>query len=162
MGILEAQHIEDKSPVLPLNALEGIPRDVLMRDVESFANEHELQDILPLLQKGALVAQNPDSLDQIPEIDDEERRHIREETTHKWKHPKSLYLTIVLNSIAAAVQGWDVTGSNGANLTFPEAFGINDTGTTCTAAGTCVRNSWLIGIINAFPFLTIAFLYVYH
>lgn len=142
------------------NVLEGIAYDELMRDVERFAVEHQLEDILPLLQKGALVAQNPHEIEQLSELDNADRQVLREEITHKWKQPHALYFTIILNSIASAVQGWDVTGSNGANLTFPQAFGIPDSGAECTAAGTCLRNSWLIGVINAFPFLTIAFLSV--
>jgi hypothetical protein len=35
---------------------------------------------------------------------------LREEVTHRWKHPRILYYTIILNSIAAAIQGWDQTG----------------------------------------------------
>jgi MFS family permease len=82
-----------------------------LQDVEAFANQYELQEIQPYLVKGALVAQNPGHIDNIVELDLEDRRVIREEITHKWKHPKVLYMTIVLNSIAAAIQGWDQTGS---------------------------------------------------
>lgn len=66
--------------------------------------------MVPILIKGALVAQNPAGIDDITELNDEDRRILREEVTHKWKHPRILYLTIVLNSIAAAIQGWDQTG----------------------------------------------------
>ncbi|KJX99027.1 hypothetical protein TI39_contig378g00014 [Zymoseptoria brevis] len=38
----------------------------------------------------------------------------------------------------SAIQGWDNTGANGANLSFPEEFGI-------------AHKSWLIGTINAAP-----------
>lgn len=140
------------------NVLRGIPRDQLAQDVEQFAIQYDLQEALPLLQNGALLAQNPHAVETMPELSDTERRCLQNETSHRWKQSKTLYFTIVLNSIAAAVQGWDVTGSNGANLSFPEAFGINDTGSACTAAGTCLRNSWLIGVINAFPFITIGLL----
>jgi 4-hydroxybenzoate polyprenyltransferase len=33
-------------------------------------------------------------------------------------------------------RGWDNTGANGANLSFPKEFGIED-------------NTWLVGVINA-------------
>jgi hypothetical protein len=36
---------------------------------------------------------------------------LREEVTHRWKHPWALYFTIILNSIAAAIQGWDQEGA---------------------------------------------------
>jgi hypothetical protein len=81
-----------------------------MGNVEAFAHQHKLVDILPLLRKGALVAQNPTNADSMSELDDADRSILREETTRRWKHPWALYYTIILNSIAAAIQGWDQTG----------------------------------------------------
>ena len=83
----------------------------MLEDVDAFAAEFELQDILPYLRKGALVAQNPANIDRIHELDDADRQVLVEEVTHKWKHPRILYVTIILNSIAAAIQGWDQTGN---------------------------------------------------
>jgi MFS family permease len=40
--------------------------------------------------------------------------------------------------------GWDQTGSNGANLSFPQALGIAGTG----------RDEWIVGLINSIIFLT--------
>lgn len=92
------------------NPLVGIPKAQLMADVEAYATEYNLMNILPLLKKGALVAQSPNNFENIEELDLSERQALREEVTHRWKHPKALYFTIVLNSIAAAVQGWDQEG----------------------------------------------------
>jgi len=78
--------------------------------VDAFATEFGLQDIRESLIKGALVAQNPLGIDRITELDDDDRRVLSEEVTHKWRHPRILYFTIILNSIAAAIQGWDQTG----------------------------------------------------
>jgi hypothetical protein len=78
-----------------------------LEDVGNYASINQLEDILPMLQKGALVAQNPRGIDQIEELTDDERRILREEQTNRWKHPRILYFTIILNSIAAAIQGWD-------------------------------------------------------
>jgi hypothetical protein len=88
----------------------GIPKDQLLEDVESYAKEYDLTDILPLLKKGALAAQNPRDFESIPELDEEDRQQLRIEATRRWKHPWKLYYTIILNSIAAAIQGWDQTG----------------------------------------------------
>lgn len=140
------------------NPLVGIPREQLLADVEDYAQETNLQEILPLLRKGALVAQSPHLFENIPELDEHERQILREEVLHPWRHPKLLYFTIILNSIAAAIQGWDQTGSNGANLGFPQYFGIPDSGTLCEAQGTCEKNSWIIGFINSCPYIAIAFL----
>lgn len=65
--------------------------------------------------------------------------------TDKWSQPKALYLTVIICSLSAAVQGWDQTGSNGANLSFPTEFGIPiDDG-----APNRDNNEWLVGMINA-------------
>ncbi|KAF2825043.1 hypothetical protein CC86DRAFT_468286 [Ophiobolus disseminans] len=140
------------------NPLAGIPKDALLRDVEQYAHTHYLHDALPFFTKGALVAQAPDRFESMTELDENDREVLIMERDHRWKHPKSLYLTILLNSISAAIQGWDQTGSNGANLSFPQAFGIADIGAECIAAGTCERNSWIIGAINSAPYITIALL----
>lgn len=138
------------------NPLSGIPKDQLLEQVEQYARRHQVEDILSYLKKGALAAQNPDSFEGVEELDLNDVEVLRSEKQHKWKHPKALYFTILLNSISAAIQGWDQTGSNGANLSFPQAFGIADVGPECMAAGTCERNSWIIGAINSTPYMTIA------
>ncbi|CAG8214630.1 unnamed protein product [Penicillium salamii] len=135
------------------NPLAGIPHDQLMANVTAYATEYDLEHILPLLKKGALVAQSPAGIDGLAELDDNDRRIINEEQTHRWKHPFALYYTIILNSIAAAIQGWDQTGSNGANLTFDVQFGIPNSG--CSDAAVCKRNQWIVGFINATPYITI-------
>jgi hypothetical protein len=92
------------------NPLVGIPKEELLADVETFATENGLSEYLPMLRKGALVAQNPSGFDTITELEDEERNFLQVEATHRWSHNRTLYLTIILNSIAAAIQGWDQTG----------------------------------------------------
>jgi hypothetical protein len=83
--------------------------------------------------------------------------------TDKWSQPKALYMTIIICSLAAAVQfvfrfheflmsltaryrGWDQTGSNGANLSFPQVFNIDTDPTKDPRAS---RNQWLVGVINS-------------
>jgi hypothetical protein len=138
------------------NPLVGVPKDQLLANVRSFAREHGLEDVEPLLVKGALFAQSPALFENIEELEEADRLAIREEFSNRFKLPRALYLTIVLNSVAAAIQGWDQTGSNGANLTFGAAFGIPDSGPECLAAGTCEKNGWIIGFVNACPYIAIA------
>ena len=138
------------------NPLVGIPREELLEDVDRYATTNGLQEILPLLRKGALAAQSPHSTHAMVELDDEEKELFRQEIAHRWKQPKMLYFAIVLSSIAAAIQGWDQTGSNGANLSFPQAFGIDEgPGGPCSLIGTCERNQWLVGFINSCPYFAI-------
>lgn len=85
-----------------------------MEDVASFASENGLAEHTHILQKGALVAQDPGNFERM-DLEEDEKDALRTEITHKWKHPKRLYITIIVCSIGAAVQGWDQTGSNGAS-----------------------------------------------
>ncbi|KAJ5685361.1 hypothetical protein N7536_007980 [Penicillium majusculum] len=140
------------------NPLAGIPHGQLMANVTAYATEYDLQDILPLLKKGAMVAQSPAGIEGISELDDDDRRVLYEENTRRWKHPFALYYTVVLNSISAAIQGWDQTGSNGANLTFDVQFGIPNNSPQCSDPETCKRNQWIVGFINATPYITICLL----
>lgn len=90
-----------------------------MRDVEVFCSEKDLPGYIDLVKKGALIAQDPTGFDKIESLSEDEKEALRFEAAHKWKHPLALYFTIIVCSIGAAVQGWDQTGSNGANLSFP-------------------------------------------
>lgn len=135
--------------------MAGIPRATLFQNVEEFASESNLTDIVPLLKKGALVAQDPPKFEQIDELDESEKEALRNEVLHKWRHPRSLYFTVILCSIGAAVQGWDQTGSNGANLSWPVALGVPDE-IPKTGADPGVnydRNSWIVGLVNAGPYI---------
>ena len=118
-----------------------------MHDVEVFAEEKNLVEHLPILRKGALVAQNPAAVDQIDgdeKLSDEELTILDNEITHKWRMPFRLFLTIATCSIGAAVQGWDQTGSNGANLFFPDYYGIGDNS---------LMSRITVGIVNAGPYI---------
>lgn len=87
-----------------------------MANVTAYATDYDLESILPLLKKGALVAQSPAGIEEISELNDDERRILYAEHTRRWKHPFALYYTIVLNSISAAIQGWDQTGQENTSF----------------------------------------------
>ncbi|KAK4192384.1 hypothetical protein QBC35DRAFT_248363 [Podospora australis] len=133
------------------NPLEGIPRDQLLRRAEDFCKEKGLTEHVALFRRGALVAQNPNDYGQIsgPEaLDETEKRVLLDEVEHKWRLPKKLFLTIATCSIGAAVQGWDQTGTNGANIFFPAIYGIDGSGT---------RDKLILGLVNAGPYIGSAF-----
>lgn len=73
------------------NPLVGIPQGALFEDVEAFATEHNLTDILPLLKKGALVAQDLLDLDRVEGLTETERTELQLEQTNRWV---SLCLTL--------------------------------------------------------------------
>ncbi|KAF8808916.1 sugar transporter [Phlegmacium glaucopus] len=136
------------------NPLRGIPRAKLLQQVEAFLEEKGLEDKLDLFQKAALLAQNPKDFEELPELTEKDRAIIRRETTHKWSQPRDLYLTVVICSLAAAVQGWDQTGTNGANLSFPQVFGIP----TEDGNPNVARNQWIVGVINSAPYIAASLL----
>lgn len=134
------------------NPLAGIPRHELMAQVEEFAEEKGVVEYVDYLKKGALVAQDPDNYEDIHgefALTPEEVVVLQREVSHKWKVPRTLYLTIITCSIGAAVQGWDQEGSNGANLSFPKALGL-DTDTT--------YGIYIQGLINSGPYIGSAFI----
>lgn len=146
----------DNSSNRVANPLEGIPQDELFRDVEHFAQDKGLTEHVELLKKGALIAQDPANFENLTLLDEQEKETLRHEATHRWSHPLALYFTIIICSIGAAVQGWDQTGSNGANLSFPQEFGIGD-GENYGSPNQ-VRDSWLVGVVNAGPYVGSAFI----
>ncbi|KJX94588.1 sugar transporter like protein [Zymoseptoria brevis] len=98
-----------------------------------------------LFGKAALVARDPDAFEALPGLSEEERAALIYERDHKWHGPKMLWYSIGLCAIGAATQGWDQTGSNGANLSFPTEFGIDSN------RG---KDVWIVGAINSIIFLT--------
>lgn len=129
------------------NPLVGIPRRTLLNDVDDFCRIKSLEDYRSIIRKGALVAQDPSGYEDITgseALSPQEVEALRNEVLHKWRIPWTLYLTVVTCSIGAAVQGWDQTGSNGANLSFPRAYGIDSDS---------IHDKLIVGLVNAAPYI---------
>ena len=47
-------------------------------------------------------------------------------------------------------RGWDQTGSNGANLNWPQAFGLNTKDSS--------NDVWILGLVNAAPYFAASLL----
>lgn len=119
-----------------------------------FCHEYGFEDV-ELFQKGALIGQAPAKFESLTELNEEDKNHIRREKTHKWHQPRALIVTVILASVGAAVQGWDQTGSNGANLSFPVEFGIPD---SPDHPNWSPKNEWLVGLVNSAPYIGSAFI----
>lgn len=48
-------------------------------------------------------------------------------------------------------RGWDQTGSNGANLNWPNAFGLDTKAINS-------KGAWIFGLVNAAPYFAAAFM----
>ncbi|KAK7885156.1 hypothetical protein LTR67_010647 [Exophiala xenobiotica] len=143
------------------NPLAHLSNEEVIKDVQDFANTNGFPEMTDILIKGALVAKDPPAFESVPGLSEGEKDAIRNEVLHKWRQPKALYFTIILCSVGAAVQGWDQTGSNGANLSFPEALGIpvgKYLADGSTINPNAARNQWYQGLINAGPYIASAFL----
>ncbi|GAB1739619.1 hypothetical protein NU219Hw_g4568t1 [Hortaea werneckii] len=122
------------------NPLAGISSQELEVQVDAFCDKYGFQDHLTVFRKAALVAQNPDKIESIESLTEDDKYWLQLEHTKRWKLPWTMYMCIGIVSIGSAIQGWDNTGANGANLSYPQEFGIAD-------------RPWLIGVINAGPTL---------
>ncbi|KAF5004384.1 hypothetical protein FDECE_9104 [Fusarium decemcellulare] len=126
------------------NPLQNKSPDEVVADAKVYAESHGLSEHADLIGRAALVARGTHSFHDIPGLNDEERNALQYEKDHKWHGPKMLWYSIGLCAVGAATQGWDQTGANGANLSFPKEFGIDGEG----------RDEWIVGIINSIIFLT--------
>lgn len=126
------------------NPLKRHSAEQTVTNARAFAESNGMAEHAALFGRAALVARDPAKFESIAELDEEERAALTYEKNHKWHGPVMLWYSIGLCAIGAATQGWDQTGSNGANLSFPEEFNISGTG----------RDEWIVGSINAVIFLT--------
>ncbi|KAK9461966.1 uncharacterized protein V1516DRAFT_673407 [Lipomyces oligophaga] len=129
---------EESNPLAPLSTEEVLDM------ASNYAISNGMEEHLEAFQKGALIAQKPGSRGiGLPLLTEEDRQSLQFEVDHKWRQPKTLYMLVVLCSLAAAVQGMDETVINGANLFFAPQFGIDGTG----------RDTWILGLVNSAPYL---------
>jgi len=133
------------------NPLEHLSVEVLQRDVRRFAQDQQLKDILPLLERGAQVARDPPAWRAVAGLTKEEEIALANEQEHHFKQPFDLWKTIILCSVGAALQGWDQTGSNSANLYWPKTFGMD--GFQPRSGKDDNHDVWIIGLVNAAPYL---------
>ncbi|KAL2867758.1 uncharacterized protein BJX67DRAFT_77210 [Aspergillus lucknowensis] len=126
------------------NPLQNFPREQVVHDAHGFAESKGLSEHKELFGRAALVARDPDNFETIPELTQDEQAALEYEKNHKWHGPWMLWYSVGLCAVGAATQGWDQTGSNGANLLFHEEFGIAGKG----------RDEWIVGVVNAIIFLT--------
>lgn len=67
-----------------------------------------------------------------------------------WKQPKTLRVTIATLCISAIIQGWNQTGGNSANQSWPVEFGLTDPKTGRIREG---RPTWIFAAVNAVLYL---------
>ncbi|GAA5825489.1 hypothetical protein JCM11251_007008 [Rhodosporidiobolus azoricus] len=141
--------VEKGQAALLTNPLLGKTEADLLHDVDAYVERTGLHHIRDLLYKGALIAQDRENAERLPQLTEEEKQYFREEKTHRFKQSKTLYWTVFMCSMAAVVQGMDQSVTNGANLFWPQQFGVG---------GDSTRDTLLLGLTAAAPYLSSAFL----
>ncbi|KAI9682660.1 MAG: hypothetical protein M1829_006647 [Trizodia sp. TS-e1964] len=131
------------------NPLSGYTHHELEEMGEAYVRKYQVgeEEDIQAFRKGAILAQNPNKLDAITGITDEDKAILTRELKNRWAQPRLLYLVIVLCSVCAAVQGMDETVVNGAQIFYSKQFGIG---------GTDSRSTWLVGLTNSAPYLCCA------
>ncbi|QGI86816.1 hypothetical protein CEK25_013545 [Fusarium fujikuroi] len=128
------------------NPLKRVTPEQAAHDARVFAETHGMSEHAELFSRAALVARDQEQFNMVKELKEDERQALEYERDHKWHGPKMLWYSISLCAIGAATQGWDQTGSNGANLSFPQEFGLDEENS--------VRDQWIVGLVNSIIFLT--------
>lgn len=125
------------------NPLGDLTEAEVQEQAAAFAAENNLP--VDIFRKGGLLAKSPQKWDQIPDLTETERKALHTEVTHKYSQPFVLYNLVIACSVAAAVQGMDESVISGAQLSYPQQFGINPKDSQ--------RNRWLEGLVNGAPYL---------
>ncbi|KAF8659223.1 hypothetical protein AX16_001883 [Volvariella volvacea WC 439] len=163
----DISNTEESIGVRIKNPLRDIPENVLREQVQEFARSAKLGDSVNVLTKGALVAQRPKDFESVDDLDEEDRKALREEIAselnehfggNKTNHvradtlgpaPALANLTL-LGFLATTIHGWDLTLSNGAGLVFPGEFGLS----TEAGSPSASKNAWIIGLIMSAPYIS--------
>jgi len=138
------------------NPLARLPRATAAEQGQAFATGFGMPEHAELFGRASLVARDPERFEMLAELKEDERAALIYERDHKWHGPKMLWYSIGLCAIGAATQGWDQTGSNGANLSFPQAFDIDGKlpDGSPKSPSEVAYDEWIVGIINSIIFLT--------
>lgn len=136
------------------NPLQDLTEAEVIQQAEDFARANDLP--IEEFKKGALIAKSPHKWERMQTLTADERQALHDETHNIYKQPKTLWNLVIACSVAAAVQGMDESVISGAQLFYPEQFGISpDPAIAGAAAG---NNQWLEGLVNGAPYLCCAVL----
>lgn len=92
------------------NPLYGLSREGLSKKVALFTAQSGLEEERELFEKAAILAQHPEQFEEHDCLDEDDKYHLRRETTHKWKQPFAL---------CESREHCHPTGSQAANSSFP-------------------------------------------
>jgi hypothetical protein len=132
------------------NPLANIPKEQLLSEVDDFVKKNGLEEFAEDFRKGALVAQNPKGYAEFAELNDDDRRVLEREHTHRWDQTFTLWWLVIMCSMAAAVQGMDETVNNGAQALYLDELNITE------ARFGSPRVDYIVGLVVGAPYLCCA------
>ncbi|KAK5130898.1 hypothetical protein LTR08_001561 [Meristemomyces frigidus] len=136
------------------NPLLRLRPDEVERLVHRFVKDHGLVNQQDVFIKAGKILRDPEAWQSVPRLSAEEKVVLQYETRGGfWSQPKGLQVTIITLCVAAIVQGWNQTGTNGANLNWPEQMGLTEL-TDLKGVDKTGRDTWIFGIVNAAPYLS--------
>lgn len=135
------------------NPLGDLTDEEVMDNAAAFAAANNLP--VEVFRKGGLVAKRPNGFEKMSILTEKDKERLRREITHPYSQTKTLYNLVIACSVAAAVQGMDESVISGAQLFYPEQFGIGAINPDPRYAH---NHEWLEGLVNGAPYLCCAVL----
>ncbi|OCF36436.1 D-xylose-proton symporter [Kwoniella heveanensis BCC8398] len=133
------------------NPLADLTDEEVMAGAAAFASANNLP--VEAFRKGGLVAKRPNAFENMKELNESDKETLRYEDSHPYKQPWVLYNLVIACSVAAAVQGMDESVISGAQLFFPQQFGISSANPSPKYAHNA---EYLEGLVNGAPYLCCA------
>ena len=119
--------------------------------VNDFVHEYGLERYKIDFQSAASLFRKNVSAEELSDLGPADLCALRAETTHKWRQPWTLYVTVLMCFLGAIEQGMAQTSMNGANLYFPKEFDI---------ASDSAHDTLIVGLINSGIYLSVGILWV--
>ncbi|KAL1296699.1 hypothetical protein AAFC00_000174 [Neodothiora populina] len=146
--------LRDKSLDQPADCYISVPfqdwdENRMITEIEIFIEEGELEDYADYIRRGALLNYDRNIFSHerhdLMKLKPIEQRYLNLEYSpkrlDKFRQASGLYILVALCSVGAAVQGWDESAVNGAQVYYRHALGISS------------RN---VGLVNSAPYLCCA------
>lgn len=98
-GVMGAQTFKKTVQKKLRNPLEGMTEEDCLADVDRWVEARGLGEHRETFRKGGLVARvqfENDGFERVGLLNDADKQILRDEITHKWRHPFALYFLCVL------------------------------------------------------------------
>ncbi|KAF8544410.1 hypothetical protein BDD12DRAFT_787358 [Trichophaea hybrida] len=151
---------DSTSDGLLANPLAGLQHRQLRALGCEFVHDYDLgEENNELFAKAAILAQDnmiwkdQNGAGRQLALNVEELSALSREETHMWDQPWALYSLMIVCMGSAAVQGWNETAVNGANIFYQKAFGLHPKPNPNDPSYNPTPDELIYGLINSAPYL---------